>query len=949
MTDVLTRLRNALSGHYAVERELGQGGMATVYLATDVKHRRQVAIKVLAPDISRSVGPDRFLREIEIAAGLTHPHILPVFDSGDADGLLYYVMPFIAGESLRDRLRRERALPVDDALRITREVASALDYAHRKGFVHRDIKPENILLEDGHAVVADFGVARALAAAGDHKLTGTGLAIGTPQYMSPEQSTGDENVDGRSDLYALACVTYEMIAGRAVFEGASHVSVIKKHLTEPPRRLDQVRPEVSPAVATAVERALAKEPGDRFKTSAEFGAALGAAAMTPPGGIFVGPRRRLFVGGAIAAGVLVVAATATALLTRGGGALDPDLVAVAPFDVLAPGLELWREGLVDILSRNLDGAGPLRTVAPSLVVKRWSGRVEPTTVGQLGHRLGARLAVYGRVVAAGRDSVRVTATLYDVGASKSLADLELRDIGERMDRIADSLTVALLRELGRTRPIGAVRLTSLGSTSLPALKEFLQGERWYRHTDWDSAIVHYERAIALDSNFTLALRRIATALGWQRAGLDSVSRFLHLRAGARNHGLSPRDSLLVVADSLSAAMFLIVQDTLFYQHARRLLTTLNDAVTRYPEDPEAWYAMGEARFHFGFAINAGATWDAALEAFDRAIALDSAFGPAYIHNVDLALRLGGAPLARRYINAYLALDPKDINAQGIWFVDRLLGPTARDSAALVRLVDSVGPQVLFHATGIALWEDSAQTGLRVFQIGLDSGAFQKQQVVGLLAMRGRLREARAMAPDNRGVLGMLAATGMLGEDSARAVLRQLTTTPGQGGDFALPFWAARGDTTALRNFGQFLNRGIQQAPAFFRPLIRYSSASVEGYVALARRDTTAALARFASLPDSLCPFCWTPSLTRAQLLSAKGRDREAAAILNREPGNAADPRSILWQLERGRVNERLGNRADALSAFRRVATMWRNADAELKPYADEAQAAVERLAREPGR
>jgi eukaryotic-like serine/threonine-protein kinase len=958
MTDVLKRLRDALSGHYAVERELGQGGMATVYLATDVKHRRRVAIKVLAPDISRSVGPDRFLREIEIAAGLTHPHILPVFDSGEADGLLYYVMPFIAGESLRERLRRERSLPLDDALRITREVASALDYAHRQGFVHRDIKPENILLEDGHAVVADFGVARALAVAGDHKLTGTGLAIGTPQYMSPEQSTGDTNVDGRSDLYALACVTYEMIAGHAVFEGASQVSVIKKHLTEPPRRLDRVRPEVPPAVATAVERALAKEAGDRFKTSAEFGAALGAAALTPPGGIFVGPRRRWFMGGAIAAGVLAVAATATLVLTRGAGALDPNLVAVAPFDVLAPGLELWREGLVDILSRNLDGAGPLRAVAPSLVVKRWSGRVEPGAVSELGRRLGARLTVHGRVVAAGRDSIRVTANLMD--GMNSIAELELRDVGERMDRIADSITVALLRELGRTRPIGAVRLTSLGSKSLPALKAFLQGERWYRHTDWDSAIVYYRRAVELDSNFTLALRRIATALGWQRAGLDSLSRFLHLRAGALNHGLSPRDSLLVVADSLSAAMFLIVQDTLFYQHARRLLATVNQAVSRYPEDTEAWYAMGEARFHFGFAINAGATWDAALEAFDRAIALDSAFGPAYIHNVDLALRLGGAPLARRYINAYLALDPKDINAQGIRFVDRLLGPTGRDSTALERLVDSVAVQVLVHASGIAFWEDSAQTGLRVFKSAADSGKFPHAQVVALLALRGRLREAAALVPPpdappnwigiNRIVRGMMAATGMLGADSARAVLRELTTAPGPGADFAPAFWAANGDTTSLRNFGQVLTRAATQVGPFLRPLIRYTSASVEGYVALARRDTTTALARFAALPDSLCSFCWVPSLTRAQLLAARGRDREAAALLNRDvlAGNG-DPRTTFWQLERGRVNERLGNRADALSAYRRVATMWRNADPELKPYADEAQAAVERLAREPGR
>jgi serine/threonine-protein kinase len=430
-----------------------------------------------------------------------------------------------------------------------------------------------------------------------------------------------------------------------------------------------------------------------------------------------------------------------------------------------------------------------------------------------------------------------------------------------------------------------------------------------------------------------------------------VSRALHLRAGARNHGLSPRDSLLIVADSLSAAMFLIVQDTLFYQHAKRLLITLNDAVTRYPDDPEAWYAMGEARFHFGFAANAGATWDAALEAFDRAIALDSAFGPAYIHNVDLGLRLGGTPLARRYINAYLALDPKDINAQGIRFVDRLLSPVGRDSLALTRLVDSVDVRVLQHAAGVGFWEDSLGTGLRVFQIAIDSGKIPRPQAAFLLLLRGRLREARQVAPDNNYVNAVLAAFGVLPPDSARPVIERVSQNPGQGSDFAPAWWAAQGDTAALRRYTQFLARAPQlpQVPVYARPLIRHTAAAAEGYLALARRDTTAALARFNALPDSLCPFCWLPALSRAQLLAARGRDREAAAVLNREPGNAGDPRSLLWQLERGRVNERLGNRTEALSAFRRVATLWRHADAELKPLADEAQAAIERLAREPGR
>jgi serine/threonine-protein kinase len=948
MNDVLARLRAALAGRYAVERELGQGGMATVYLATDVKHSRPVAIKVLGPDIARSVGPDRFLREIEIAAGLTHPHILPVFDSGEADGILYYIMPYIAGESLRDRLQRERRLPLDEALRITREVASALDYAHRRGFVHRDIKPENILMGEGHAVVADFGVARALAAAGERKLTGTGLAIGTPQYMSPEQSAGDATVDGRTDQYALACVTFEMLAGHAVFDGPSSVSVIKKHLTERPRRLDTLRPEVPPAVAEAVSRALAKEPAERFATSGEYAAALGSSFTTPAGGIASWGRRRWVTTVAITAAILVVAAGSTVVLTRASGHLDPDLVAVAPFDVLAPGLELWREGLVDVLSRNLDGAGPLRTVAPSLVVKRWSGRVEPGAVTDLGRRLGARLTISGRVMSAGRDSVRVTTTLMDTEGSRAIAEVEVRDLGERMDRIADTLTVRLLRELGRTRPIGAVRLTSLGSTSLPALKAFLQGERWYRHTDWDSAIAYYQRAVALDSNFTLALRRIATAMGWQRTGVDSLGRALHLRAGALNHGLSPRDSLLVAADSLSAALYGFVQDTLFHTHARRLHATVEEAIARYPDDPEAWYAAGEARFHFGFAPSAPATWDAALDAFDRSIALDSAFGPAYIHPVDLGLRLGGPELARRYIGRYLALDPKDINAQGIRFLDRLLEP-GLDSADIVQLVDSVGPDVLRHASAIGFWEDSASTALKVMRAATRKGATPANSPAFTLMLRGRLREAREAAPENDFVRAMLAFVGILPPDSGNALIERLAANPqaGDAGSFTTLWWALRGDTAALRRQHRRLTEALPRVPANFRNMVRFQTAAHEAYLALARRDTTTALTRFAALPDSLCPFCWLPSLTRAQLLSARGQNREAAAVLSREVPAAGDPRSLFWQLERGRVNERLGNRADALSAYRRVATLWSKADPELKVYADEARAGMQRLSGEP--
>ena len=276
MPDVVAALRLALSGRYAIERELGAGGMATVYLAHDVKHDRDVAIKVLHPDLGAALGGERFLSEIRTTARLQHPHILPLLDSGDADGLLYYVMPVVAGETLRARLTREKQLPIPEAVRIAREAASALDYAHRHGVIHRDIKPENILLHDGQAMVADFGIALAVQSAGGQRMTQTGLSLGTPQYMSPEQAMGERAIDARTDIYALGAVTYEMLAGDAPFTGSSVQAIVAKVLNERPTPLHTLRDTVPPGVEHAVLTALAKLPADRYATAAEFATALGA-------------------------------------------------------------------------------------------------------------------------------------------------------------------------------------------------------------------------------------------------------------------------------------------------------------------------------------------------------------------------------------------------------------------------------------------------------------------------------------------------------------------------------------------------------------------------------------------------------------------------------------------------------------------------------------------------
>ena len=278
----IAQLSAALAGRYEIERELGRGGMATVYLARDLRHARPVALKVLNPELGAVLGTERFLAEIQVTANLQHPNLLPLFDSGEAPvpgyrpgaGLLYYVMPYVAGESLRARLARERQLPVEEAVQIATAVAGALDHAHRHGVIHRDLKPENILLHEGQPLVADFGIARAVSVAGGERLTQTGLSLGTPQYMSPEQATGERVIDARSDVYSLGCVLYEMLTGEPPHTGATAQAIVARLLTETPRGLRLSRPNVPPHVESAVARALEKLPADRFATAREFVDAL---------------------------------------------------------------------------------------------------------------------------------------------------------------------------------------------------------------------------------------------------------------------------------------------------------------------------------------------------------------------------------------------------------------------------------------------------------------------------------------------------------------------------------------------------------------------------------------------------------------------------------------------------------------------------------------------------
>jgi eukaryotic-like serine/threonine-protein kinase len=977
VTAVDSPLADALRTRYLLERELGRGGMATVYLARDLQHDRPVALKVLHAEFAHAFGPERFLREIRLAARLSHPHILPVFDSGETAASLWYTMPYVEGESLRDRLRRERQLPVEDAVRITRQVAAALAYAHGHGVIHRDIKPENILLSENaphepgrgtatgeyEAVVADFGVALAADAVSTPRLTETGLAIGTVTYMSPEQAAGDRQLDGRSDIYSLGVVLYEMLAGEPPFTGPTAQAIAARRLTDVPKPLRPVRDSVTPGLEQAVMKALARAPADRFATAGQLADALdrGAepAAREPRRGRPV-PRPLSVALGAV---LLALAAAALLLRSRPRPALDGSLVAVAPFEVLDPRVSLWREGLVDLLSRNLDGAGPLRTVSPTVVIRRWSGRADPESAAELGRRTGAGLALYGSLLPAGRDSVQLRATLFDVSHGHPVEEWTLADEAARVDRIADSLTLRVLRGLGRERPIGAVRLTGFGSTSLPVLKAFLQGEQHFRRAEWDSALSYYERAIAIDSTFAPALRRASTAIGWIRTGTDSLSTAYALRAGIHNHGLPPRDSLLIAADSLLASVLeagplMIRADTGWGHRLHRLFATLELATSRYPDDPEPWFLLGEAGAHAG--PFAGRSYEQVLQAFDRSIALDSAYAPSYIHPIEISATYG-AEAIRKYLRPYLTLSRQDASAEGAHLIERMLD-SARGKPEPTALFEGVSDEALFTAhVALARLPDSAEIDVRLSRRiarrplsmpPLNSPASANRSLARALMDRGHLKEADnlLLGQDLQPLFADAALVGAIPAERAAASFRErLSGAVASPLVAAFPWWAARRDTASLRRAEARTDSVARLGTQTERPFARYAAASAAAYLALTRADTSDAIQRFLALEFDVCPACYLDRLTAAQLLVERHRDQEAWRILRAEhPSDVLTPypTAVLWVLLRGRVAERLGDQTRAVQSYAWVSGMWRNADPELRPYATEAREGLARLTAE---
>ena len=984
MTTPLERIQSALAPRYLVQRELGAGGMAVVYLADDSRHGRPVAVKVMRPELAAALGPERFLREIRIAARLRHPHIVPLYDSGEADGLLYYVMPYIEGESLRDRLRREPQLPVDEAVGIAREVADALAHAHERELVHRDIKPENILLEGGHALVADFGIARAVGSAATTQLTtATGLAIGTPAYMSPEQALGDAAVDARTDVYALGCVLYEMLAGEPPYTGPTPQAIMARRLSEPVRSLRIVRETVPDHLDRAVTRALARVPADRFRSAETFRAALVGSQETSDrseeaeakAGGPITRRRTALALGLVAAVTLVGLVMALPRMGRLRGGRTPIATAAAPGTAAAvPGVAvlpfrtvgadpgLWHEGIVDLLSYNLDGLGQLRKIDPVTVLTGWrrmggsaSNALSADDAREVGRRLGSRYVVTGRAVQIGRD-VQLIAEVQDVESGQMRGAVRVTRPADSASSLVDELTLELLRGNllptdGKYSPPSLSRVTT---SSLAALKAYLAGEREYRTAQWSDARRHYQRAVEADSNFAAAWFRLSSACAWEEcpAKLGEVYERRAMELAGR---LPDRDARRIRA---VATLDVAALETL---------------TATYPDDVEAWVALGDSYYHRGGVALRPA--DAYRGAFRRAVRLHPYYGEAYLHLIeDAFLRLDSLD-AQRLIDGNVALGAyRDCSDQVSY--DLVWGTTAARERAMT-VVDTIPPfgclvQAPLAAPPQAL-ERLAQVYAQVGDTATDANdqwdALWRQlqyrvpngQITA--ARRALFRMAGAPVISNAAARWeiMLHLSGFPDSAAARRAARLLAAEGGPTEHFWVGALAIdEGRWTDL----EAVRRALEREAAGFdsespkRDIRAYSAAfaaALGAYAGLVRGDRSrlaefeSALARLPPLVP-IGPTGWINEQPQqylryrvGKLLFDDGRPRDAERYFR-----SFQPYDYFYtsqaELYLGRMAEAGGRREEAVTHYGRFVRWWRYADEPLHPQWEEARQALSRLA-----
>ncbi|CAN5904338.1 serine/threonine-protein kinase [soil metagenome] len=730
--EILGRLRFALAERYAFERELGRGGSAVVYLARDRKHDRGVALKVLLPHVAAAIGGERFQREITIAARLTHPHILPLHDSGNAGGLLYYVMPFMRGESLRDRMTREGCLPLGDAVRIGIEVSSALECAHREGIVHRDVKPENILIEGGFAIVSDFGIARLKSSAEDVSITQVGTSLGTPLYMSPEQAVGAQDLDGRSDLYSLACVMYEMLAGHPPFAADSLRQMLMRHALDPVPDLRLVRPDLPQHISDALARGMAKDPADRFDTLAEFAHSLERASApvrvveglwgrmrsvfgrsTPhafhPAQSTIAPVTRAPIAPPVRApGVSTLSPVPSPtvipglLVTTPTGRVPIESLAVLPFTAVGADAdsEYLAEGITESIMNKLSGLAGLRVVARS-VVFRYKGRdMDPSEIAK---QVNARAVVTGRITQRG-DTLVIKAELVDSVTESQLwgeqYNRKLADIFAVQEEMAAEIVRSLRLKLSGQEQAGlAKRFTE----STKAYQAYLRGRHhWNKRTveGLRQAIEHFQEAIDVDPSYALAY-----------AGLADTFNILGYYNTQRPHDAFPRGKAaatraLALDESLAEAHASLGYLQVFYDYdwggAARSFARAIELNAKYATAHQwyAWYLFVMERFddalnsmrraqeldplsliindHLGYALLLAGKLDEALAQLLKTRELDPAFPWTYWRLGSVYLALGRADEA---VSAFDIVVQKTNGGVGLGYKGLACAAAGRDDDA----------------------------------------------------------------------------------------------------------------------------------------------------------------------------------------------------------------------------------------------------------------------------
>jgi serine/threonine protein kinase/Tfp pilus assembly protein PilF len=695
----LERLRDALSGSYTIDRELGRGGMATVYLAQDAKHDRLVALKVLHPDLAASLGPDRFLREIKLAARLNHPHILPLHDSGDAGGFLYYVMPYVEGESLRERLDREQHIGVDEAVHHGRAIASALDYAHRQGIVHRDIKPENVMLYEGEAMVMDFGIAKALSAAGSETLTQTGMMIGTPAYVSPEQAAGETNLDGKSDQYSLACVIYEMLTGERPFSGGTPQATMAKRFTEMPRTVRQIRSTVPESVEKAITRAMSIEASGRYATAAQFGQALASGSLITPTDTASLPQ------------TTVSAAKSVAVLPFANLSADPEN-------------EYFTDGMADEIISALTKIQSLRVTSrtSSFVFK---GKSED--IGEIGRKLKVSTVLEGSVRKMG-NRLRITAQLVNVADSSNLwsekYDREIEDIFAIQDDISQAIVKALRVILteGEKKQIEKSR-----TENVQAYDYYLRGRQYVnqlRRKSLEYARQMFNKAIEIDRDYARAYAGVA----------DSCS-MLYTYFDAREFNLRQAD--------IASHKALELEPELAEAHvARGLAVSLSKRFDEAEQEFETAMRLDpklfEAPYWYGRALQSAGRFQEAVKMFERASALrpedyqaPGFAAQAYGSLGMVAERDAGLRRALKLMEDRLELNPDDARAANLAaaFLARLGDLTkAVEYADRSLAIDPDDPMLLYNVSCTYVALGRHEDALNCLERAVDKGFGHKEWI-----------------------------------------------------------------------------------------------------------------------------------------------------------------------------------------------------------------------------